>query len=262
MKSLTTTLVTIIGLGLCAAPLALAKDDSFVGKWKLNPEKSTLNGLTYKVGDAGKDQMSFTFGDNTETVTLGKPHKTKYGETWVVTKTGPKTWRWVQKRNGKVTSDATWTVAEDGNTSTYVDTVTRPDRSTSHDTVELKRTEGSGSGLAGTWESTSIKIGSPTGMEITTWKGDGYTMKDPTYESSTNFKLDGKEYTPKGPQVPKGMTVSGKAEGDKGMELTYKHSGKMTETDSWELASDGKTLTDTIHFSGESKPEVDVFERE
>ncbi len=254
------TLLTIIGLGLCAAPLAFANDDSFVGKWKLNPEKSQLNGLTYKVGDAGKDQMSFTFGDDTETVTLGKAHTTKFGDTWLISKSGPNAWKWVEKHNGKVTSDATWTA--DGATSTYVATVTRPDGSSSHDTVELKRTAGSGPGLAGTWESTSIKAGSPAGMEITSWEGGGYSMKNPTYESSTNFKLDGKEYSPKGPQVPKGVTVSGKAKGEKAMELTYKHKGKTTETDSWELSADGKTLTDTVHYSGESKPEINVYERE
>lgn len=262
MKPLHATLVAIVGLGLCAAPFARANDDSFAGKWKFNPEKSTLSGLTYKVGDAGKDQMTFTFGDDVETLTLGKEHTTKYGNTWLITKTGPSTWKWVQKRNGKVTSDATWSVADGGATSTYVNTETRPDGSTSHDTVEMKRTEGSGPGLTGTWESTSIKIGSPGRMEIAKWEGGGYTMKTPEYKSSTSFKLDGKDYTPKGPEVAKGMMVSAKTAGDKGMELTYKLKGKTTQTDRWELSADGKTLTDTINFAGESKPEVDVYERE
>ena len=48
MKSITVTFVAIAGLGLCVAPLALATDDSFVGKWKFNPEKSQIHGLTYK----------------------------------------------------------------------------------------------------------------------------------------------------------------------------------------------------------------------
>ena len=46
------------------------------------------------------------------------------------------------------------------------------------------------------------------------------------------------------------------------MELTSKLKGKTTETDRWELSADGKTLSDTINLSGESKPEVDVFERQ
>jgi len=165
MKSITVTFVAIAGLGLCVAPLALATDDSFVGKWKFNPEKSQLSGLTYKVEEAGGDKYKFAFGDDSETITLGKDHPTKYGNTWTVTKSGPNAWKWMIKRNGKVISDATWTVSDDGATSTYVNTETHQDGSTSHNETKLKRTAGT-SGLVGTWESTEIKIGSPTTMEI------------------------------------------------------------------------------------------------
>jgi len=48
MKLITATLVAITGLGLCAAPVAFGDDNSFVGKWKFNPDKSQLNGLTYR----------------------------------------------------------------------------------------------------------------------------------------------------------------------------------------------------------------------
>ena len=254
------TLALIASLALINAT-AFAANDSFVGKWKLNPDKSQFNGLTYKVAEAGKDQYTFSFGDDSETITLGKEHLTKYGNTWLVTKNGPNAWKWVQKRNSKVTSDATWTVSKDGATSTYVSTETRPDGSTSHDETMLKRTAGT-SGLVGTWVSTKIKIGSPTSIEMAKWEGDGYSMMNPTYQGETDFKLDGKDYTPKGPQVAKGTTVSAKAMDPNNMELTYKLKGKTTETDLWELSADGKTLTDTINFSGESKPEVDVYDRE
>jgi len=262
MKLITATLVAITGLGLCAAPLALAEDDSFVGKWKFNPDKSQLNGLTYKVDQPGTGQLKFTFGDYTETFTLGKEHVTKYGNTWLITQSGPNAWKWVQKRDGKVTSDAMWTVADDGATSTYVSTEMRPDGSSSHDETKLKRTAGGTSGLVGTWVSTEIKVGSPTDMEMAKWEGNGYSMKSPAFREETDFKLDGKDYTPKGPRVAKSTTVSGKAIDAHTMELTYKLKGKTTETDRWELSADGKTLTDTINFSGESKREVDVYERQ
>ena len=262
MKLITATVVAITGLGLCAAPLALAADESFVGTWKLNPDKSQFAGLTYKVEEAGNDQLKFIFGEDEETLTLGKEHTTKYGNTWMVTKKTPNTWRWVQKRNGKLTSDATWTVSEDGATSTYTSKETRPDGSTSHDETKLKRTAGSSSGLAGTWESTEIKVGSPTSISIQKWQEDGYSLKNPTYKGQTDFKLDGKDYTPKGPQAPKGMTVSGKSVDDHNMELTYKLKGKTLETDRWELSGDGKTLTDTVDYPGESKQEVDVYDRQ
>lgn len=262
MKLLIATFVAITGVGLCATPFALAADDSFVGKWKFNPEKSQLNGLTYQVEDAGNNQYKFIFGDDSETVSLdGKPHVTKYGNTWSVTKSGSNGWHWVTKRNGKTITDAMWTVSEDGATSTYVSTETRPDGSASHDETKLKRTAGS-SGLVGTWESTEIKIGMPTTLEIAAWGKDGYSMKNPVYKGETDFKLDGKENTPKGPRVAKGTTVSAKRIDDRTMELTYMLKGKTTETDRWELSADGNTLTDTITYPGVDKKEVDVFERQ
>jgi hypothetical protein len=261
MKMTTATLVALTGICFSAAPVIRAADDSFIGKWKFNPEKSQLNGLTYKVEEAGGDKLTFAFGDDSETLTLGKDHLTKYGNTWTVTKTGPNAWKWVIKRNGKVMSDANWTVSDDGATSTYVETATRQDGSTSHNETKLKRTAGT-SGLAGTWESTEIKIGSPTTMELAKWETDGYSMKNPADKAVTDFKLDGKDYKPKGPSVPQGLTVSGKKDGENKIELTYKLKGKLSETDSWELSSDGKTLSNTITFPGEDKKEVDVFDRQ
>ena len=46
------------------------------------------------------------------------------------------------------------------------------------------------------------------------------------------------------------------------MELAYKLKGKVTQTDRWELSADGKTLTNTITFSGVNKPQVLVFDRQ
>ena len=73
----------------------------------------------------------------------------------------------------------------------------------SHDETKLKRSAGGTSGLVGTRESTEIKVGSPTVMELAKWEGNGYSMKNSTFQGKTDFKLDGKEYTPKGPRVAK-----------------------------------------------------------
>jgi hypothetical protein len=262
MKSTTISFTTIAIACLGLAPLCRAADNSFVGTWKFNPEKSQLSGLTYKVEDAGNNKYTMMFGDTSETVSLdGSPHTTRFGSTWSLTKKGPNTFEWIRKRNGKTLFDATWTVADDGATSTYDSTETRPDGSSSHDVTTLKRTGGGTSGLVGTWESTEIKIGSPDTMEIAK-SGMGYSMKNPAYKQETNFKLDGKPVTPKGPNVPPGTTVSAKGMGENKMELTYKLKGKVTETDVWELSSDGKTLTETVTYPGENKQEIDVFDRQ
>jgi hypothetical protein len=58
------------------------------------------------------------------------------------------------------------------------------------------------------------------------------------------------------------MTVTAKKIDDHSMELTYKLKGKTIETDKYEVSADGKTLTQTATYSGVSKPEVDVWDRE
>ncbi len=262
MKLPIAALVAFTGFSLCAASVASAADESFVGKWKMNPDKSQFNGLTYKVEDAGGGNYRFVFGDDVETLSLdGKEHVTKFGETWSITKTGPNAWKWTSKKDGKVTSDAMWTVSEDGKTSVYTSDNKRPDGTTSHDEQNLTRTEGS-TGLVGTWQTAGLKIGSVGSMEIQKWQGDGYTISNTAYKSQTDFKLDGKDYTPKGPRVAEGTTLSAKAIDAHKIELAYKFKGKGTETDRWELSADGKTLTNTITYAGVNKPEVDVFDRQ
>ncbi len=255
------TFSLIISIGVISAS-ALAADDSFVGKWKFNPDKSQLTGLDYKIEDAGGGEYKFAFGDDVETLTLdGKGHVTKYGDTWSIKTTGPSSWESTNERDGKVTNKSKWTVSEDNQTFTSVDESMRPDGSTGRSEATFKRTGGT-SGLAGDWQSTSVKIMSPTSIEIAKGKGGGYTRTNPTYKETLHFKLDDREYTPKGPRVPKGMTVTAKKIDDHNIELTYKLKGKTVETDKLEVSADGKTLTQTATYPGVSKPEVDVYDRE
>jgi hypothetical protein len=241
---------------------ALAASDSFVGKWKFNPDKSQMNGLDYKIEDAGGGQYRFIFGDDVETLTLdGKGHVTKYGDTWSIKATGPNSWDSISERDGKVTSKSKWTVSADNQTFTSLDENMRPDGTTGKTEAIFRRTGGT-SGLVGTWQTTSVKILSPSSITIAKWQGDGYSRTSAVFKETLEFKLDGKEYTPKGPRVPSGMTVTAKKIDDRSMELTYKLKGKAMETDKYEVSADGKTLTQTVTFAGVSKPEIDVWDRE
>jgi hypothetical protein len=137
----------------------------------------------------------------------------------------------------------------------------RPDGSTGRTEAIFKRTGGT-SGLAGNWQTTSVKVLSPTSITVAKWKGDGYTRSSPALKETLDFKLDGKEYTPKGPRVPKGMTVTAKKTDDHSMELSYKLKGKTIETDKYEVSADGKTLTQTVAYPGVSNPEIDIYDRQ
>jgi len=123
---------------------ALAADDSFVGKWKLNSDKSQFAGLEYKIEDAGGGKYRLAFGDDVETLPFdGKDHPTKYGNSWAITQTGPNKWKWTRKRDGKVIAVSDWTVSEDGQIFSSSRESMRPDGSTSHEELKFKRTDGS-----------------------------------------------------------------------------------------------------------------------
>src|SRR5882724_5014100 len=97
MKLITATLVAITRLSLCTAPLVLAQDDSFVGKWNFNPDKSQLNGLTYTVDQGGTGKYKFTFGDDTETLTLGQGACNQVWQHLVDHPERPNAWKWGAK---------------------------------------------------------------------------------------------------------------------------------------------------------------------
>ncbi len=245
-----------------AGSTLFAADASFVGTWKLNPGKSHFNGLQEKIEDMGGGKYQFAFGDDVQTITMdGKDHPTKYGDMWSVTKTGPNSWKSVHKRNGKVTSTATWTLSDNGNKFTSVIDGTRPDGSKLHNVFETKRIAGT-SGLAGTWESTKFQINSPAAMQIASWNGDGWTISVPADKERLDLKFDGKEYPDKGPRVAKGTTASGKQIDAHNVEITTKLKGKTQYTEHMKLSADGKTITSTLHFPGVPKPEIDVYERQ
>jgi hypothetical protein len=257
-----TRIVGLLASACFISAAALAADDSLVGKWKLNPDKSQFTGMQYKIEDVGGNKYTFTFGDDIETIPLdGNDHLTKYGNTWAITKTGPNKWKWTRKRDGKIIAVSNWTVSEDGQTFSSSRESMRPDGSTSHEELKFKRTAGT-SGLAGTWETTEVKMTSPATLEIEKWQGDGYSFLDPAYKERADFKLDGKDYIPKGPLVAKGTTVSAKQIDDHNIELTYKVKDKTTLTERYDLSTEGKMLTVTRTFSGQSKSEIDVYQRE
>jgi hypothetical protein len=245
-----------------ASTTLLAADNSMVGKWKLNPDKSTFTGQQEKIEDLGGDKFKFSFGDDTQSIVIdGKEHPSKYGGMWSVKKEGPNSWKSVRTRDGKVTSTSTWTVSEDGQTFTSTTDGTRADGSTFNNVFKAKRIAGT-SGLAGTWESTDLKIGSPTEWEIAAYEGDGFSFIFPANKERLDLKFDGKDYVNKGPRVAEGTTASAKRIDARTIEVSNKLKGKLVSTDRTELSEDGKTLTTTVSYPGVTKPEIDVYERQ
>jgi hypothetical protein len=247
----------------CLAGTTLfAADASFVGKWKLNPDKSKITGVQRSIEDLGGDKFKFTFGDDTETIAIdGKEYPAKIGGTWSIKKEGPNSWKSVRSRDGKVISTATWTVSEDGQTLTQTTEGTRVDGSTFKTVLKSKRVAGT-SGLAGTWESTDATISATVPFEIAAFEGDGLSFINPAGKRRLDLKFDGKDYPDKGPRVTEGSTASGKRIDQRTIEVSNKVKGKLVSTDRTELSEDGKTLTTTTSFPGVAKQQMFVYDRQ
>ena len=238
-----------------------AKDDPLCGKWKLNKDKSKIAGEQMKIEDLGNDKLKFTTGTDTDTVTMdGTDQPIHYGRTMALTKESPTSFQMVIKKDGKVLASMTHTLSDDGNTQTIKGTQTKPDGTTSDFEVTDKRV-GGGSGWTGTWESTKVEFTSPDEWDIEANGSNGLTFNAPAFQDTLSLKFDGKDYPEKGPNVPAGSMSSGKRSDEHTVELTSKIKGKVVEHDKIEVSPDGKTLTLTVHETGQPNPLTIVYDK-
>lgn len=253
---------SLLAFACLLAGVLRAADDPFVGKWKLNQEKSKFTGEQMKIEDLGDNKYKFTFGNTSDTVTAdGSDQPVHYGRTMVLTKEGADSLKMVIKQNGKVISSMTHMLSDDGNTQTIKGTDTKADGTTSDWEVVDKRV-GSGSGWTGTWESTKVQISSPDEWDIEPYDTSGLTFNAPAEQDKLSMKFDGKDYAEKGPHVAAGSTSSGKRVDAHTLEVTDKIKGKVMDHTKYEVSPDGNTLTLMIHETGQANPLTIVYDKQ
>jgi len=248
-------------LALLVAGWMTAANDPFVGKWKYNPDKSKVVGQRFKVEDLGANKYKIDGGAVAQVVVAdGTDQPIEFGGTASLLKTGENTWKIVCKRDGRVLSENTLTLSPDGKTLTARYTGTRLDGSTFDDLEVMTRVAGTG-GLAGAWETKSEKESAPTVWEIQPYEG-GLSFVYPSSKGRLDIKFDGKDYTEQGPNAPKGVVTSGKRLDSNTIQITNKHDGKVLDTAECKVSTDGKTITMTVHSTGQAIPLVVVYERQ
>jgi hypothetical protein len=237
-----------------------AANGSFVGKWKLNPEKSTMHDQM-KVSSAGTNRYAFDFGGGPEFIVAnGTDQPGLEGSTLAVTAEAPHVWRVVRKKNGRIQISAIWTLSPDGN-SLRDDFTGYPPNGSSFTIHYIYTPIGGASGFAATWDSTSEKAGRVE-IEVQPYQDGGLSFINQTQHSTKNMKFDGKDYPVKDANAPAGAMSSARRVNAGTLEFTEKRNGKVTDTQHIHLSPDGKTLTMTIQRASGSKPNVLVFERE
>ena len=237
-----------------------AANGSFVGKWKLNPEKSTMHDQM-KVTSAGTNRYAFDFGGGAEFILAnGTDQPGLEGTTLAVTAEAPRIWRVVRKKNGRMEISAIWTLSPDGN-SLRDDFTGYPSNGSSFTIHYIYTPIGGASGFSATWDSTSEKAGQVE-IEVQPYQDNGLSFTNRTQHSTKNMKFDGKDYPVKDANAPAGAMSSARRVNASTLEFTEKRNGKVADTQHIQLSPDGKTLTMTIQPASGRKPNVLVFERE
>jgi hypothetical protein len=249
-------------LAVLVAGSITAADDPFVGKWKYNQDKSKVTGQRVKIDELAPNKYKFDSGAVPQVLVAdGTDQPMEFGGTASLTKTGDNSWKMVSKKDGRVLSESTWTLSPEGKTLTVHTTGTRLDGTTFEDEGVVGRVTGK-SGLAGTWESKAEKEKSkPVDWEIQPYEG-GISFVYPSDKGRLDVKFDGKDYAEVGPNAPVGILVSGKRLKPDTIQLTDKHQGKVMDTVEYKVSADGKTLTATVHNTGQQKPVVFVYDRQ
>jgi hypothetical protein len=239
-----------------------AADDPFVGKWKLNPSKSTITDQM-KIEAVGANKYALDFGGGgVETVVAdGTDQPGNFGTTVSITVEAPDTWKVVRRRDGRTLLTGIWKLSQDGKMLSDSFRYSQPDGSTLSLDYVYKRTVGR-SGFPGTWESTSAEVNSVFEIQIQPYGSDGLSLITPAQHETQNIRFDGKEYPDAGPDVPPGTVSSGRRVNERTLEMTDKIKDKVMDTRRIELSPDLKTLTMTVRPVGQSSPNVLVFDRE
>ena len=251
-------LLLVVSLAWAAA---WAKDDPFVGSWKLNPSKSVLTDVM-KVESQGGNRYAFDLGGGIpeNIVVDGTDQPGVFGTTLAVGAEGQDRWKVVRKKDGKVIVTGIWTLSKDGTSLTDHFTAFRPSGDIYSLDYVYKRTEG-GSGFAGTWESASEQVNSAYVVEVKTYEGDGLSFINSGGAGTKNVKFDGKDYANAGAVVD-GVACSARRVNERTVEMTDKISGRVVDMQEISVSDDGNTLTMTVHAPGRTKPNVLVFERQ
>jgi len=229
-------------------PALWAADDSFAGKWKINPSNSKITD-EMKVEAVGENKYAFTFvpGAVDTIVADGADHPTPDGTTLSVTVEGRNNWMVVRKKDERRIISAIWTLSADGTTLDDAFTQYQPDGSPISVHLGYQRSAGS-SGFTGTWDSVSSS-GLDSGIElaIRPYEGDGLTLISPIVGGTQNIRFDGKD---------------NRRVNQRSLEMTKTSQGQ-TRVTQMEVSTDLKTLTINIYLAGEEKLRTSlVFDRE
>ena len=231
------------------------------GAWKLDPDRSQLSGetFTYSKGPNGMWHVRNGGPIDIQFAADGKPYRS-FSDDETLTVAQRSATLWILSRQYK---GVTWDVTEEsvsahGDTMTDHETVTNPDRSTSHVTTVFKRV-GPGSGFEGRWMSIQIIGRYQSGwvfasrFEFVTIGSDTMRWAMPDDQMIIEAKLDGSPVRLGGPTDKDNIFFRVRRITDRELYLAVWRDGKEERDYRMKLASDGRTFTSSSWAPGKSQ---------
>jgi hypothetical protein len=209
-----------------------AANDSFVGKWNVNPSKNKLNDeMKVEVAGANRYALTFAPGFVDTVVADGSDQPALSGITLSVTVKGPNNWVVVRKMKARTLLTGYWTLSEDGKTLNDAFTQSLPDGSTLFLPYVYERTAGN-SGFPGTWDSESAKVNAGIELQIQPYESDGLSFNSgpdsgPDAKMAKKMKFDGNDYPDLDPNGDTGAASSGRRVNERSLEITDKFKAQL-----------------------------------
>ena len=228
---------------LAAAGTALAADSPWAGKWRMDASQSKLTGNTIHIASMGDDLVYTSAGHTTKYKLGGGPTETWAGDETSWKKVDDNTYESHSTANGTDLGTDTWTLSADGKTLKVESKGTNPDGSNFDNSEEYTRVSGT-HGISGSWKSTKTNINEERTYEIADKGPDELTWNIPEIKGVLDVKLDGKDYAPVGPTVPKGLTIALTKAGPRTLKMVEKMNGMETYHSTMTVSADGKKMTE------------------
>ncbi len=259
MRTASRRLSVVIAAWL-AVSLSAGTDLPHIGRWKLNPAKSDVSGLTLMFASSalGTIERSVNAGPFSTTTFDGKDVPI-HSDTSASRQLDDHTWSSITKLNGAVISTEQLQVSKDNQTLVVTSTGTQPDGKSFKNRITYTRAFGR-TGLVGTWRAKAIDEGEQI-IEFV-GRGDGILLIIHATNATCEANLDGSDYPLKGPTMPAGATLSLTQTAPRSISLVQKQNGRMVAGSVMTVSADGKTLIESVFANDWTPRMTKVYERQ
>lgn len=247
-------------LALAAAATSWAQSP-FIGTWKFDTARSRVPD-EMKIQSEGGNRYTFNFGAGAETIVADGTYQPGLnGSLLSAQQVAPDTWIIQRKKDGRVELKATWKLAPDGRTLTdYYRSLSRDGSPLSLDYVYQRI--GSGFGVAADWQSIKETRNTPLSLQVMAYGSNGLSFITPVQQRTENVIFDHQSHSTDGAAAGQGAELSAQQLDPHHVVITHTYKSAPTFTEDVTLSPDLKTLTITLHFAGNDKPTVMVYQKQ